>query len=345
MIKISIVIPVYNVEKYLDLCLQSVLAQEYENYEVILVDDGSTDQSPQMCDNYAEQDARIRVVHQSNGGLSCARNTGVKHATGDYVFFLDSDDCIHPQLLSRVGKLAEEYKAPLIQIDIESVPHDFQDYQKEIEKDYPVYQFDTIDAFYNLDRDDQKIAKDIRLITTVAWTKLYRKDLVDQILFPEDIKLHEDQMVAHRFIVEAGGILFYKAPLYYYRNRPNSLITEGWTPKRLTILDCYKDRVEWTKKISGENGRVQELSYYIFIRYLVSMFRNYWMATMKLRGEERKQIQKMIIQRFRQELKNSGQKLKFKDWMVFHFFRWIPTLFVYIYQMVQNFKKVRYLKK
>ncbi|MBP3468798.1 MAG: glycosyltransferase family 2 protein [Lachnospiraceae bacterium] len=338
MIKISIVIPVYNVEKYLDLCIRSVLAQEYENYEVILVDDGSTDHSPQICDRYAEQDARIRVVHQSNGGLSCARNTGVKHATGDYVFFLDSDDCIHPQLLSRVGKLAEEYKAPLIQIDIESVPHDFQDYQKEIEKDYPVYQFDTIDAFYNLDRDDQKIAKDIRLITTVAWTKLYRKDLVDNIPFPEDIRLHEDQMVAHRFIVEAGGILFYRAPLYYYRNRPNSLITEGWTTKRLTILDCYKDRVEWTKKISGDIYEIQNLTYYIFIRYLTCMFKNYWMATRKLQGEEKEKIQQMIIKRYRQELKTSGMKLKPKDWIVFHLFGLIPKQFVAAYQIIQKIK-------
>lgn len=336
MIKISIVIPVYNVEKYLDLCLQSVLAQEYENYEVILVDDGSTDHSPQMCDKYAEEDARIHVIHQSNGGLSCARNTGVKHATGDYVFFLDSDDCIHPQLLSRVGKLAEEYKAPLIQIDIESVPHDFQDYHKEIEKEYPVYQFDTIEAFYNLDRDDKKIAKDIRLITTVAWTKLYRKDLVDQIPFPEDIKLHEDQMVAHRFIVEAGGILFYRAPLYYYRNRPNSLITEGWTTKRLTILDCYKDRVEWTKKISGDIYKVKELTYYIFIRYLICMFKNYWMAAKKLGGKERKKIQQMIILRYRQELSNFEQKLKPKDWMVFHMFGWMPNIFVNIYELAKK---------
>lgn len=338
--KVSIVIPVYNVEKYLICCLDSVLAQQFTDYEAILVDDGSTDSSPAICDDYVRKDHRFRVIHQQNGGLSHARNVGAAAASGDYVFFLDSDDCIHPRLLSTMTSLAEKHKAALVQVDIQSVPEDFHDYEKKAEGDFKVFQFDTIDAFYNIDRDNKQIANDIRLITLVVWSKLYRRDLLEKISFPEDIKLHEDQMVAHRFIVEAGGMVFCRAPLYFYRNRPNSLITEGWTVKRLTIFDCYKDRVEWAKKADGEAKRVQELVYYIYIRYLVCMFKNYWMITRKLSGEERKQYHKKVLERFRKELKACPSPLRGKDWLMFHIFGIAPDAFVAVYEMAQKAKQL-----
>ena len=337
--KVSVVIPVYNVEKYLEMCIESVLAQELKDIEVILVDDGSKDASGQICDAYAERDSRIKVIHQQNGGLSHARNQGVKAATGEYIFFLDSDDCIHPLALLKLTELAEKYQASLVQMDLEHVPEDFSDYRKDIGYEFEAVQFDTIDAFYNIDKDDKSIAKDIRLVTLVAWSKLYKKELFDSILFPEDIKLHEDQMVAHRYIVQAQGIVFCKAPLYFYRNRPNSLITEGWTPKRLTILDCYKDRVEWAKKVPEDGERVKDLVYYIYIRYLVCMFKNYWMASRRLHGEERHQCHNDIMQRYRKELREFDLKWKYKDYLVYHMFGRFPNIFTGCYQIVWAVKE------
>lgn len=332
--KVSIVIPVYNVEKYLGICLDSVLAQQFTNFEAILVDDGSTDGSPAICDEYAGKDSRFRVIHQQNGGLSHARNTGAKSAAGDYIFFLDSDDCIHPKLLLKLTELAEQYHAALVQTDMEQVPENFSGYEKEIDNDFEVYRFDTIDAFYNIDKDNPKFSKDIRLITIVAWSKLYRRDLVEKIPFPEEIKLHEDQMAVHRFIVEAGGMVFCRAPLYFYRTRQGSLITEGWTVKRLTIFECYKDRVEWAKKVEGDKKRTEELVYYIYIRYLVCMFKNYWMITRNLSGEEKKHYRKQVIDRFRKELRNRDFSLKPKDWLLFYCFGTVPRLFTGCYQLV-----------
>lgn len=337
--KVSIVIPVCNVEKYLKTCLDSVLAQQFRDFEAILVDDGSTDSSPLICDEYAKKDRRFRVIHQQNGGLSHARNTGTKAALGDYIFFLDSDDCIHPILLMKMTELAEKYHAALVQMDMEQVPEDFKDYEKEIDSNFAVYQFDTIEAFYNIDKDNQKLSKDIRLITLVTWSKLYRRDLVEKIPFPEEIKLHEDQMVIHRFVVEAGGMIFCRAPLYFYRSRQGSLITEGWTVKRLTIFECYKDRVEWAKKVQGDKKRTQELVYYIYIRYLVCMFKNYWMITRTLSGEEKKHYQKQVINRFRKELKNRDFPLKGKDWLMFHCFGMLPQIFTGCYQLVWSIWK------
>jgi len=336
--KVSIVIPVYNVEKYLRNCLDSVRAQKFTDFEVILVDDGSKDASPEICDEYAKKDGRFRVIHKTNEGVSHARNTGIKEAAGDYVYFLDSDDCMHPLLLWTVVGLAEKYQAPLVQIDVEKVNEDFSDYEKEVESDFKIYNFDTVDAFYNLDKDDQNVAEDIRLVTLVVWSKLYRRDLIEKVAFPEAFKLHEDQMVVHHYIAEAGGFLFCRAPLYFYRSRPGSLMTEGWTVKRLVIFDCYKNRVEWAKKITGDKKRVEDLIYYIYVRYLVCMFKNYWMITKNLSGVEKGQYKKQVIKRFRKELKNRDFSLKVKDFLMFYCFGAVPDFFTGCYEMAQNLK-------
>lgn len=336
--RISIIIPVYNVEAYLEMCIESVLAQKFTDYEVILVDDGSTDGSGVICDRYVQTDDRIRVIHQKNGGLSCARNVGARVAKGEYLFFLDSDDCIHPMAMQVLSDLASEHDADLVQLDIENVPADFTDFKKEIDCNYKSYVFDTIEAFYNIDRDNPKVAEDIRLVTTVAWSKLYRKKLFNQLSFPENMRLHEDQMVTHRFIVEAKGMVFCRAPLYFYRKRPNSLITVGWTVKRLAIFDCYEDRLKWVKKLQDGSKRAEELAYYIYIRYLVCMFKNYWMITKKLKGAERKNYQKEVITRFRKEMKKKEYKLKPKHLVVFRVFQIAPDLFVSVYTFNQWMK-------
>ena len=112
---ISVIVPVYNVEPYLDRCVRSILAQSYADWELILVDDGSPDRCPEMCDAYATKDKRIKVVHKSNGGLSDARNHGLNVATGDYVLFVDSDDYIHPEMLRTMSLLGAQEDADIVQ--------------------------------------------------------------------------------------------------------------------------------------------------------------------------------------------------------------------------------------
>ena len=116
-VKISVVIPVYNVEKYLQECVNSVLRQTYTDFEVILVDDGSTDSGGRICDDYAQKDPRVRVIHQANGGLSVARNTGLRAAQGKYVYFLDSDDYIEDHTLEALIFLAEKESADIVFFD------------------------------------------------------------------------------------------------------------------------------------------------------------------------------------------------------------------------------------
>ncbi len=367
---ISIIIPVYNVEKYLRVCLDSVINQSYSDYEVILVDDGSTDSSPSICDEYCSKDSRFQVIHQENMGLASARNTGIRAAKGQYIYFIDSDDCIHPDLLKIMVSAAESYDANLVQVDLSSVPEDFTKYNEyqipELEnwKDYCT-KYDTIQSLYNLDKDDKSRGKDIRLTTTVVWTKLYRRSAFKDFLFPEGMRMHEDQMVAHRNIVRAGGMVYINLPLYFYRQSNQSLIRKGWSPKRLTILDCYDDRLRCCMELRDGNtantmettetqaettesaneaaaktstntvtiAEATNLTNYIYKRYLVCLFRNYCVVANSMNKKESSPYRKMILSKTKSVLKEMPAKLSSKDTFVFKSFTIAPSLFAWAFKL------------
>lgn len=335
---VSIIIPVYNVEKYLRICLESVLQQTYKDYEVIMVDDGSTDDSPNICCEYTQRDSRFSVIHQANMGLASARNTGIRAAKGEYIYFIDSDDCINVRLLEVAIGLAEKEQANIVQIELESVPEDYADYTVEMVEDVPVQRFSTIEALWNLDRDCPAISKDIRLTTTVVWTKLYRVAAFSSLLFPEGMRMHEDQMVAHQRIAEAGGMVFLNQPLYYYRQSSSSLIRVGWTPKRLAILDCYEERYNCIKDLPYHSVEQQELVNYIGLRYCVCIFRNYDMIDKKLKGEEQKREKKDALKRIRGLLNDSTLKLSFLNRIFYRCFSVIPMFFVMVFRMRNRWK-------
>lgn len=363
---VSVILPVYNVSRYLGTCLDSLLAQTYENFEAILVDDGSTDESLEICQRYAEKDSRFRVIHQENKGLASARNTGLRNYKGEYFYFIDSDDCIHPQLLEIVVAIAENEKANIVQINLKDVPADYKDFAREelVTKDEMnrLQHFSLAQALYNLDLDNQKFAKDIRLTTTVVWTKLYRSEAFKDFLFPEGMRMHEDQMVAHRLIQMGGAVVFVNLPLYFYRQSDASLIRVGWTPKRLAILDCYEDRLKCCEEVLAdlENGKdisvnslqIDEknvvertntrdeliskhkcLNNYIYERYLVCCFRNYDMVSQKMTGRERQEEKKKILQRMKALLSSERGTLSGKKSLFFKLFVGMPDFIIWGFQM------------
>lgn len=376
---VSLILPVYNVSRYLSICMDSILAQTYPNFEAILVDDGSTDDSLQICQEYAKKDGRFRVIHQENQGLASARNTGLRNRRGQYFYFIDSDDCIHPQLLEIVVSIAETEQANLVQINLKDVPADYRDFRKEADfaDTYHTLQdklqhFSLVQSLYNLDRDNQKLAKDIRLTTTVVWTKLYRSSVFSKFLFPEGMRMHEDQMVAHRILQMGGGMVFLDLPLYFYRQSDASLIRVGWTPKRLAILDCYEDRLTCCEEvrddvIQGEDTRQiqntafgkqekemdsefqtsnnpdgsekksgaesQALVNYIYERYLVCCFRNYDMVNRNMKGKGKKQQKKAILQRMKTLLSGKRGKLGKGKAIFFRVFLLMPELFITVFDL------------
>ena len=336
---VSIVIPVYNVENYLKLCLESVRDQEYTDFEVLLVNDGSTDGSPKICEEYAENDSRFKVIHQENKGLASARNTGIRAAKGDFIYFLDSDDSIHPSLLARAVKIAEEENANLVQIELEFVPEEFRDYKKEVPGNYNVQKYSLVQALRNLDEDNLSFGKDVRLTTTVVWTKLYRVSAFQNLLFPEGMRLHEDQMMAHRVIAEAGGMVFLNMPLYFYRQSKASLIRVGWTKKRLAILDCYADRFDCVCNVKEESKEKTDLVNFMYWRYFVCLFRNYCMVSANLKGEEKKANQKEIIKRVKALLKDKRAKTPFAKTAFMKVFCVCPGAYVSLFNLRNKVKK------
>lgn len=213
-IKISLIIPVYKVEEYLYDCLKSVLNQTFQDYEVILVDDGSPDRSPQLCDEWAEKDYRISVIHRKNGGLSAARNTGIKAAKGDYLYFLDSDDELTPDALEVMYRLAEAHP------QVELVQGGFFERKEDAGKHTP----------YNLPKytEDAKLIKNTLLTfdgdLIKAQSRLVRRDFFveNKLWFKEGI-IHEDNYWTFFLAKYVKTMCFCNRRTYYHRMNPDSI--------------------------------------------------------------------------------------------------------------------------
>lgn len=210
--KISIIVPVYKVEKYLDRCMESIVNQDYENLEIILVDDGSPDHCPQMCDSWAEKDSRIRVIHKENGGLSSARNCGLNLATGDFLYFVDSDDYIDRSLCTKLMDLFAEHDADIIAFNSCHVGKDGTDLgATEDIREEMLSQADALAALLQ------------GKINSYQWNKMYRRQIFDGIRFPEG-RVWEDVAVSYRLFLNAKQVYCYPEQLYYYCDRDGSIV-------------------------------------------------------------------------------------------------------------------------
>lgn len=202
---ISVIIPVYKVEKYIHRCVDSVLAQTFTDFEVILVDDGSPDDCGKICDAYAEKDDRIRVIHQVNQGLSAARNSGISQAAGEYLYFIDSDDYMDPASLEILLNLAEKEGA-----DYVIGGH----HRVEPDGSTPNHSAEWPDV---KDTEDIRIALLRNKIPNFAWGRLSKRSLWDDLSFPVGV-LVEDMYVTAKLAYKAKKVILTKEPLYYYSN-------------------------------------------------------------------------------------------------------------------------------
>lgn len=229
--KVSIIIPVYDVEKYISKCIESVLNQTYENIEIILVDDGTKDNSGVICDQFALLDSRVQVLHKVNGGLSSARNAGIEIATGEAIFFLDSDDYISSKCIEKMVNLLKEYDADLSVVQMKYIPENINEEITENNEEKVVIM------------DSKKAIEESlyqRLYTCCAPAKLYKKDVIGDIRFPLG-RISEDLATCHLFLDNANKIVYSNYYGYYYRQH-NSSIMHIFNPKRL-------DALEWTSNI------------------------------------------------------------------------------------------------
>lgn len=258
--KISVVIPVYNVEKYLSRCLESVLSNTYKNLEVICVNDGSTDNSADILNSFADQDSRITVVHKANAGVSSARNVGLNHITGDFVAFVDSDDWIHPAFFETLIKIQHKHLADIVILDLKSVS----------EKN----EFEDISA-QEITVNELSLEQVFKNHTTKSYVtgRLFKKEVLIGFSFPEETKVLEDA-IFNTLIMCAKPLKITYTPigLYYYFSCPTSLMHHINALDFLVVSKLlFKYALEQTNNHSKKIFIIETIKRALFTRYATSV--------------------------------------------------------------------------
>ncbi|MBQ2863648.1 MAG: glycosyltransferase [Clostridia bacterium] len=225
---ISVVVPVYNVEKYLSKCIESVLAQTYPNIEIILVDDGAKDNSGAICDEYARRDERIRVIHKENGGLSDARNRGISEARGEYVGLVDSDDYIDADMYETLYGLISEYDAQIAMCGLYDV------YEGK-----PARQVDSIESSCYDKVAAMKMVLEAKVVSVTAVNKLYRRSMFESVSYPVG-RTAEDAFVILHLLSQAERVAITNERKYYYFHRENSITTRSFSKRDFDAIAAYE---------------------------------------------------------------------------------------------------------
>ena len=248
--KISLVVPIYKVEKYLNKCIESLIGQTYNNIEIILVDDGSPDNCPHICDEWASKDKRIAVIHKQNGGLSDARNAGIEAATGRYISFVDSDDYLSLDFCEILIDAIKKNKADIAMGDVSLV-----------------YEDKSLIKFTNVTKNQEVCVPGIDVIydnairyNMTAWAKVYKKELFDGIKYPVG-RLHEDEFVFFKVLAKCNMFVINNNAKYYYLQRGTSIMYTKTEKNVRDTLDAFEDKFNFLEKNSKQNHQ-QNLELY-----------------------------------------------------------------------------------
>ena len=260
--KISIIVPVYNVENYLERCVESILKQTYTNFELLLINDGSTDQSGDLCDQLALRDQRIRVIHKENGGLSAARNTGIDHASSDLIGFIDSDDYIDEDMYETLYRQLRESNADLSMCGHYDVFHQI-----------PEKQVSEIKTWQLSSEEAIKMVMEAKVLSVTAVNKLYKKELFDQLRF-EVGKIAEDAFIMIRLLSQCQKVAATNEKKYYYVHRENSITTQKFSLKFLNVIEAYEQnaniiREQYPAIADVASMRLNWAYFYVLDRLLV----------------------------------------------------------------------------
>lgn len=255
--KISVIVPVYNAEQYLERCIDSIISQSYSNIEIILVDDGSTDSSGKMCDRYAEKDARIRVIHKCNGGQASARNEGLRVASGDFVGFVDNDDVIEPQMYEVLYENLRQHNVKVSGIIADWIyPCNVVSESEKFESRF----YSSSELMINM------LAKK-NLISSSVWDKLFDKSLFDNIKFPDGCE-YEDYWVIINILEQIDGIYIETKPLYHWYQYDTSQSKRGFHEKSYSYVLISKRIRDELKKNRYDTCIVDAATCFVLISYI-----------------------------------------------------------------------------
>lgn len=261
---ISVIVPIYKVEDYLDRCVSSIVNQTYPNLEIILVDDGSPDHCPAMCDTWAAKDARIKVIHKQNGGLSDARNAGMAAATGELMGFVDSDDWIAPDMYEQLYQRLTEDHSDMAACGVEMVWEDRTGSRML-----------TRPGSLVLEREEaMRAIIEESWLKQPVWYKLYKTALVRDIPFPIG-KCHEDVFWSYQAVGAANRVSVFDAPCYFYRQRSNSIMGVGYSLKRLDALEARAKRFQYIQANFPGLVAIERTTFLFFCIYSLQMAQKY----------------------------------------------------------------------
>ena len=260
--KISVIVPVYNVENYLEKCVESILKQTYTNLEILLVNDGSTDTSGELCDQLAQRDQRIRVIHKENGGLSDARNRGIEEASSDLIGFIDSDDYIDEDMYETLYRQLLESNADLSMCGHYDVYHQI-----------PEKQVAAIQTWELTPQEAIKMVMEAKILSVTAVNKLYKKELFEQLRF-EIGKIAEDAFIMIALIHHCRKVVATNEKKYYYVHRENSITTQKFSLKFLNVIEAYEQnatiiRENYPELAAVATMRLNWAYFYVLDRLLV----------------------------------------------------------------------------
>ncbi len=292
---ISIIVPIYKTEKYLPRCIESILAQTYKNIELILVDDGSPDDSGKICDDYAKKDVRIRVVHKENGGLSSARNAGLDVATGDLISFIDSDDFVSSVMIQTMLEKLQAEQADLCICGFQYTDENGTFLPQSTEGVITDGVMDRKTAFERLDGH-----------YVIACNKLYKRELFADLRFAVG-RIHEDEFIMHRVFGKCNSIVTVSDRLYFYVQQPGSIMNASFTIRRLDGARALYDRYLFFRE-RGENELARKALKKSYILLMTCLQR--------LPYRENKKEYKDIVKQVYRALGHDLRKIKMILWIL-----------------------------
>ncbi len=316
---ISVIIPVYKVEKYLNRCIVSVVGQTYKNIEIILVDDGSPDICPKICDEWKKMDKRIKVIHKENGGLSDARNVGLSVATGYYISFIDSDDWIDKTMYYQMLSFMKKYDADIIECAFKKTDK----YISKIKQpEMKVYEFDSVTY-------QRKLFDSSEMASIASWNKIYRKELFNDLKFPKG-RIHEDLYLTPKISLKCKKIVSLNQKYYYYYQSNNSITRSGFNKRRLDVLYSFEENRNLYLK-----NNLNDLVEWCDLSYSFHLIKNYNLSLIYLDDKNiAKKIKRCFDARIKYYLKNSHVNYKQKILLLLFYIN--PKIYSILLKIINN---------
>lgn len=320
---VSVIVPVYNSQEFLEQCVDSLINSNYKNLEIILIDDGSTDRSGIICDNFAKLDKRIKVIHKSNGGASSSRNMGIDISHGDYISFLDSDDWIEPDKYCKLISLLRKYD---VNISCCETRRSNQNYKTE----------DIYDEYIDKYNSIRNSLIPIKVFNNV-WDKLFKSSVFENIRF-EIGSFAEDTPVVYEALHNFGGVAYTNERLQNYRIHDNSITTIKFNKNKMTHIKMFNELID---RISVEYPDLQKLAHKTYIKTLILYFKRtsqlsyYW----KFKNEHK--IIVLNAQKIANKFSLFNSEIKIKDRITFITIKYFPALSTIIYLLLSGTRTKR----